>query len=126
MFGKKKQAATGPAGAKVEMKKEKELSNKETMIAQIKQLSAGQILRYRLRENWGVAVDDESAIVELNPAYTGKGVQYILSMEKLVDGKLTGKKEHFGESKKPRDIANWVLSRKGELFVAAEGPAASK
>ncbi len=124
MFGKKKQAATGPAVAKVE--KEKKMSNKETMIAQIEQLSAGQMLRYRLRENWGVAVDDESAIVELNPKYAKKGVQYILSMEKLVDGKPGGKKEHFGESTKPRDIANWVLSRKGELFVAPEGSAAGK
>ena len=92
--------------------KAKKLSPKEIMSNQIEQLSPGQTLSYRLPETYGGGL----VIVELNPQYPKKGRKYVLSTEKLVDGKPAGERCHFLDYDKPKDLSNWVLERQGKLF----------
>ena len=114
MFWKKKQAEERPAKAKAEPPKPKvkQLSPKEIIINQIEQIGPVQSLTYQLAEY----LMDRFAIVELNPEYPGKGRKYIVSSDRMVDGKPAGKKGRIWDSNKAKDIASWVLEKKGVLF----------
>lgn len=107
MFGKKKEP------------KVKEPSQKEILMTRIsdevEQLASGQALIYRLPEFYwnGFAA---FLMAELNPSYPEKGKKYILSKDKIEDGKPAGAKTRAFESDKPRDFADWVVSRNGERF----------
>jgi len=88
LFWKKKPAAAQPPKPKA-----KELSPKKDVITnQIERLGAGQTLRYRVPEEWG----GDLVVIELNPQYPKKGRKYMLSTEKLVDGKPAGKELLLG------------------------------
>jgi len=100
MFWKKKPAAGG------------KLSQKDIIANQIEQLGPGQSLNYRLPEGRGGGL----VIVEMNPRYPeGKQKKYILSTEKIEDGKPTGQRSRLWDSDKPKDIARWVIDMGGEL-----------
>ena len=107
MFWKKKPATGEPSKPKA-----KELSPKEIIINQIEQIGPGQSLTYQL----GEYLMDRFAIVDLNPGYPGKGRKYIVSSDKMADGKPTGKKSRNWDTNKPKDIANWILGKDGVLF----------
>ena len=114
MFWKKGQKATSSSKAKAEVQKPqkvKELSPKEIVTNQIEQLGPGQSFSYRLHETWGGGL----VIVELNPEYPEKGQRYILSTDKIVDGKPAGKRSHLWDSDKPKEVAGWIADRRGEL-----------
>ncbi len=116
MFWKKKQTeakAAEPAPLKVE--KEKKLKPKDIMVGEIEQLSPGESVSYRLGEVYG----GELAVIELNPEYPGKGKRYFLSLEKIVDGKPTGKRGRLWNTDNPKDIASWILERGGKLYSQA-------
>ena len=120
MFWKKKRAEAAPptaepaeAKAKVPKKpKAKELSPKGIIINQIEQLGPGQSVRYRLPDTFG----DGLAVVELNPQYPKKGKKYIVSTEKLVDDKPAGHRSRLWDSNNAKDVAGWIMERKGDLF----------
>jgi len=107
MFWKKKSATEEQLKPKA-----KKLSPRKIIEERIKQLAPGQSISYRLLETFGGGL----AVVELNPQYPTEGRMYILSTEKIVDGKPTGKRNRLWDSDKPRDIAGWILDRNGELF----------
>lgn len=113
MSEKKKQTETKAT----ESKPQKKLPPKEIIMNQVEQLGPGQSLTYQLGKYlWeGFAA---FAIVELNPEYPakGKGKKYILSTDKIVEGKPAGKRARFWDADKPKDIAGWLLERQGELF----------
>ncbi len=93
-------------------KKEKKLSpTKDIVTGRIEQLGPGQSINYQLSEFYG----GDLAIVELNPDYPRKGKKYILSTQKMVDGKPVGKISRFWESNKPQDLAGWIVDRFGKL-----------
>jgi len=117
MFWKKKQAEEKPAKAKAEPPKPKvkQLSPKEIMINQIEQLGSGQNLTYRLAEHLWEGFG-AFAMVELNPQYPGKGRKYIVSSDKMADGKPAGQKTRLWDSSKPKDVASWILEKNGVLF----------
>ena len=114
MFWKKKPTEAKPTEAKAEVPqpKAKELSPKEIMINQIEQLSPGQSISYRLPEIRGGGL----AVVELNPQYPKKGKKFIVSTDKIVEGKPAGKRLRLFDSDKPKDLAGWILGHGGELF----------
>lgn len=118
-------AATGvtPTEAKAEAPKPEaeKLSPKDIVRQQVEQLKAGQTLIYQLGKIWGVAVKDELAVIELNPEYPKPkmGLKFILSTEKLVDGKPAGERTRLSDSNKPKDLASWVADREGKLFTGA-------
>jgi hypothetical protein len=107
MFWKKK-----PAAEEQLKPKAKKLSPREIIAERIKQLAPGQTISYRLPETYG----GELAVVEPNPQYPTKGRMYILSTEKIVDGKPGGQRSRLWDSNKPKDIAGWIIDRGGELF----------
>jgi len=124
MFWKKKQAEEKPAKAKAEPPKPKvkQLSPKEIIINQIEQIGPVQSLTYQLAEY----LMDRFAIVELNPEYPGKGRKYIVSSDRMVDGKPAGQKTRLWDSSKPKDVASWILEKNGVLFTpAGEGAISS-
>ena len=113
MFWKKKPAETK---AKVPKKpKAKKLSPKEIMINQIEQLSPGQSLTYQLAERLWAGFAG-FIIVELNPQYPQKGRRYIISTDKIVDGKPAGQKKRSWDSDKAKQVASWILEYQGVLF----------
>lgn len=119
MFGKKKETGVKPQEAKTEGQqpvKAKKLSPKDEIIQNIEQLHPGESLIYQLHEMWGAEVKDDVAIIEVNPQHPLKGMKYRVNFDKLVDGKLAGTRTFFSESNKPKDLASWVLSNKGDLF----------
>ena len=123
MFWKKKQTEAKAKEAKPQ--KAKKLSPKEIMINQIEQLGPGQNLTYRLAEflweGFGGFI-----VVELNPQYPQKGRRYIVSTDKIVDGKPAGQKTRLWDSNKPKDVASWILEKNGVLFTpAGEGAISS-
>jgi hypothetical protein len=93
-------------------KKEKKLSPKDIVAGRIEQLGPGQSISYQLSEFYG----GDLAIVELNPDYPRKGQKYILSTQKMVDGKPMEKISCFWESNKPQDLAGWIVDRYDKLF----------
>jgi len=101
MFWKRKPAAAG------------KLSQKDIIASQVEQLGLGQSLSYRLPKAFG----GELAVIELNPRYPeGKQKKYILSTEKIADGKPTGQRSRLWDSDKPKELAGWVIDKGGELF----------
>lgn len=117
MFWKRKKSDTSsaqlkPSEAKVEVKKPKKLSPKEILINQIEQLASDQIICYKLGETYG----GDLVITELSTSYPEKGQKYIISLDKVVDGKPAGNKRRLWQSNKPRDIANWIYARAGVPF----------
>jgi len=118
MFWRKKAAEAGAPATKAGPSevKAKKLSPRDIMRQQIGQLTAGDVLRYGLPETYGGGL----VIIEMNPKYPQKGRKYILSTEKLVDGKPTGKKSQLFDSNDPKGLANWVMERGGELFILPE------
>jgi len=120
MFWKKRQpVATALDGkaqeTKVEVQepqKAKKLSPKEIIIDRIEQLGPEESVSYRLPEVRG----GELAVVELNPQYPEKGNKYLLSLEKIVDGKPAGTRSRLWDSNKPKNLAGWILDRSGELY----------
>ena len=118
MFWRKKTAEAGKPETKAVATtvKVKKLSPKDVMRQQIEQLSAEEVLRYKLPDTYGGGL----AIVELNPKYPKKGKKYIISTDKLIDGKPANKKSHLFDGDNPKGIANWILERAGELFIVAE------
>jgi hypothetical protein len=102
--------------------KEKKLSAKEIkeqnikrIVNEVEQLTPGQLLIYKVPEYLGI-MGSVFLTAELNPSFSGKGKKYILSTDKLVDGKPSGQKARFIESNKPVEYANWVVDRVGERY----------
>jgi len=115
MFWKKKpvaEEASKPKAKTLPKPKAKELSPKEIIINQIEQLGPRQSLTYQLAEY----LMDRFAIVDLNPEYPGKGRKYIVSSDRMADGKPAGKKGRIWDSNKAKDIASWILEKQGVLF----------
>lgn len=98
--------------------KVKKLSPKETMVSQIEQLVPGQVLTYQIAKTYWENFAG-FFFVELNPNFPEKGKKYLVSVDKIADGKPAGKKTHLWDTNKPQDIANAVLDRSGVLFPAA-------
>jgi hypothetical protein len=120
MFWRKKAVEGGaptPEARPPEVKAKK-LSPRDIMREQIQQLTARDVLRYRLPETYGGGL----AVIEWNPKYPQKGRKYILSTEKLVNGKPADKKSQLFDSNDPKGLANWVMERGGELFILTEKP----
>lgn len=92
--------------------KEKKLTPKDIIGGKIEQLGPGETVSYRLPEVYGGGL----AVVELNPQYPEKGKKYVLSLDKIVDGKPAGKRSRLWESNKPKDFAGWIVDRSGELY----------
>lgn len=116
MFWKKKVAeATKPeAEVKAKPPKAKKMSPKDTMAEAIEKLTVEEALRYRLPETFG----GNLVVIELNPQYPQKGHKYILSSEKLIDDKPSGKKSRLFDADKPKALASWITERGGkEPFV---------
>ena len=119
MFWKKKQTEAKAKEAKPQ--KAKKLSPMEIMISQIEQLGPRQSLTYQLAEY----LMDRFAIVELNPQYPAKGRRYIVYIDKIADGRPAGQKTRSWDSNKPKDVASWILEKKGVLFTPAREGATS-
>jgi hypothetical protein len=109
------------AGNKEEPK-EKKLSAKEIkeqnikrIISEVEQLTPEQVLIYKVPEYLSI-MGSVLLTAELNPSFPGKGKKYILSTDKMADGKPSGEKTRFIESNKPAEYANWVVDRIGERF----------
>ena len=100
MFGGKKGKTDEPSKPKA-----KKLSPKEIIINEIEQLAPEQELKYFLPSTYG----DRVYIVELNPEYPKKGKQYIMSTQRVADGKLAGEKTRSWDSDKTKAIASWIL-----------------
>ena len=96
----------------VKKPKEKKLSPKDIIMGQIEMLEAGNSLNY-ITKTWS---GSDLMVVELNPAYPEKGRKYMVSYEEMVDGKPSGKRQHIGDSDKVKQVAEWIISRKGELY----------
>ncbi len=54
--------------------------------------------------------------VDMNPTYPQKGRRYIMSTDSIAEGKPAGQKKLLWDSNKARDVANWIVQRKGERF----------
>lgn len=82
---------------------------------EVEQLTQGQSLIYKLPEFYwsGFAA---FLMVDLNPSYPQKGRKYIMSTDGIADGKPAGLKKRLSDSNKPKDVADWVVQRKGERF----------
>jgi len=88
--------------------KKKVKPEEQEIINQIEQLSPRESLSYQLKELFG----GELAIVELNPKYPDKGQRkYRMSLEQLVDGKPSGKRQYLLGNDKPEKIADWLYSK---------------
>lgn len=111
MFGKKKPAGEGLSATE---------SQVNIIANQIEQLGPGQSLSYKLPEAFG----GDLAVIERNPWYPAEKRQrkYIMSTDKIVDGKPTGKKSLLFGLDNPRFIAGWVVDRQGELFKLSPLP----
>ena len=110
MFWKKKQ--TGAKAIEAKPQKVKKLSPKAIIASKVEQLGPGESVTYRFAEVYGGGL----AVVELNPQYPEKGKKYFLSLEKIVNGKPEGKRDHLGNFNKPKELAGWILERGGELY----------
>lgn len=123
MFWKKKQPVTTALEGKAqetkvevqEPQKAKKLSPKEIMANQIEQLRPEHSLVYRLSKIYWSGLGG-FAIVELNPEYPRKGKKYVLSIDKIVEGKPAGNRSHFSDDNNPKGIARWIVDRGGELY----------
>ncbi len=104
MFGKKKEPRV------------KEPSPREILInrieEEIEKLASGQTLIYKLPEFYwsGFAA---FLMVDLNPSYPEKGKKYLMSTDKIADGKPAGQKIRAWDSNKARDGADWIATRDG-------------
>lgn len=113
MFWKKKEATVKPTEAEAgPPKSKKRLSPKDIIASKVEQLSPEETITYRLPEVYGGGL----AVVELNVQYPVKGKKYFLSLEKMIDGKPSGKRSRLWESNKPKDLAGWIVDRSGELY----------
>ena len=70
------------------------------IISQIEQLSASESVSYRLPESYGGQV----AVVEFSTEYPWRGSKYLLGMQTLVDGKLTGEEKQVLETNEAKEI----------------------
>ncbi len=95
---------------------EKKQSPKEILISKIEQLSGGQGIRYRLPETYGGGLAVLGLNPEYDPAQPKKGKKYVMAIETLVNDKPSGKKRVLWDTAKPKDLANWVFERNGELY----------
>ena len=94
-------------------KKEKKLSKKDIIINQIIALEMGQIIRYKFPELYG----GDSAVIKLDSKSTDVERKYVLSMQKLVDGKPVGDLNTICNTTKPKQIAEFILNSNGEFFA---------
>jgi len=104
---------------KRELESQDERSKKEMkknrIISEVEQLAAGQSLIYKLPEFYWSGFG-AFLIAELNPTHPEKGKKYILSSDKIADGKPAGAKNRARDTDKPKDYADWVLQFNGERF----------
>lgn len=120
LFGKKKEN-TG-----TEVKKEKQLSDRELMekrykeeksrvIAEVEQLTPGQTLIYQLPEFYwsGFAA---FVMAELNPEYPKKGKKYLFTVDRIEDGKPAGKKGRYFEGNDGKGYADAVVERQAKRY----------
>ncbi len=90
--------------------KAKRLTQKE-IISQIEQLSPSESLSYRLPQVNG----GQLAVVEFSTEYPWRGSKYALSTQALVGGRSVGERERVLNSDEAREIAVWLLERRGNL-----------
>jgi hypothetical protein len=95
--------------------KEIKEQNTKRIISEVEQLSPGQVLIYRVPEYLGI-MGAVFLAIELNPLFPGKGKKYVLSTDKMVDGKPSGQRARSLESNKPVEYARWVVDRVGERY----------
>lgn len=107
MFGRKKEPEVGKSKVK-QLHPRQIVENRIT--EEVEKLAPGETLIYKLPELFwsGYAA---FLIVELNPSYPEKGKKYLLSTDKIVDGKPAGQKSNAGDSNKARDAAEWIAAR---------------
>ena len=118
MFWKKKSESAKPKESAAQSKEPeaKKLPLKDDIIEHIEQLGVGQTLHYKVPESWG----GDLIYIELNPQYPETGKKYSLGTETIADGKPSGKKSFISYSEKAKELAAWVLGRKGEPFITSE------
>ena len=115
MFGKKNEPKVKePSPREIAEKRIKEDVNRITI--EVEQLAPGQTLIYKLPEFYwsGFAA---FLMAELNPVYPQKGRKYIMSTDRIADGKPAGQKTRVWESNKSRAFAEWVAERNGVRFI---------
>ena len=88
---------------------------RSTIMNEIVQLTPGHFVSRELHRTYGGGL----AVVELNPDYPGKGEKYVLSTEKIVDGKTTGKRTKLWGTNKAKELADWIEGRCVEKFQSA-------
>ena len=99
---------------KVKPKKEKKITPLDIMSNDIEQLGPGEYRVYRLLGASGLGL----AVIELNPEYPVKGKKYSIKTERLVDDRPSGRRTKMWDSDKPRDIAKWIIEKRGEPFAS--------
>jgi len=105
MFGQKTKETT----------KDKKLSPKEVMTAQIETLESGKEMIFRLGP---IYVKPFITIVH-NPEHPGKGKKFVAYQEGAgPDGKPSGARGKFYDTNNAKDIASWVLEREGSIYKA--------
>ena len=116
MFWKRKQdiessiaTADKPAPAKV-----KNLSFKETMEHQIRQLRATECLSYRLAESY--AGGNRLAIVEVDPKSAENKKQYTISVDIVVHEKPVGAKVCVMKCDDPDNIVGWINKHRNKNY----------
>lgn len=105
-------AANNAVQQEIKKPKEKKLSPKDIVMGQIEMLEPGHSLSY-ITKTWS---GTDLMVVEANADYPGKGHKYLVSYEEIVDDKPSGKRQHIGDSDKVKQVTEWILSRKGELY----------
>ena len=117
MFWKRKgnhQDATAIQQTKVKLQKEKKLTPLDIMSNHIEQLGPGEYRVYRLLAASSLGL----AVIELNPEYPVKGKKYNIMVERLMDDRPVGRRTKMWDSNKPRDIAKWIIEKRGEPFAS--------
>ena len=118
MFWNKKNSkvenGADPADQKdIKTTRPKKLSKKDILTGQIEMLEQGHTLNYVVNTWSGT----DLMVVELNPAYPDKGHKYIVSFEDMTDNRPSGKRQHLADSDKAKQVAEWIISRKGEPYT---------
>jgi len=80
------------------------------IVGEVEQLAPGQSLIYKLPEFYWSRFA-AFLIVELNPSHPERGKKYIMSTDKIADGKPAGEKNRVRDTNKPRDYADWVADK---------------
>jgi|WetSurMetagenome_2_1015567.scaffolds.fasta_scaffold189888_2 hypothetical protein len=113
MAGDKEASTENKLSAK-EIKEE----NIKRIVSEVEQITPGQLLVYKVPEYLGI-MGAVFLIIELNYSYPGKGKKYVVSTDKMADGKPSGQRVRSFESNKPVEYANWVVDRIGERYGQA-------